>query len=157
MKVEGEHPQVEPTNQDQVKVETANEAHTVTLSSKTCTCGVPTVDGEPCVHVYAAAKRKGFSDTDVFPHDYFTVQRWLQQFPPDGNFAVVTSNDLKMKVKRDGLLNEGDHKLSLPVTSPPPKGRSRKHRRILCSMVIALCRMHLGVVKTKARVWCHST
>ena len=132
--VERENPQVEPTNEDRIKVETANESHTDTLTSKTCTCGVPSIDGEPCVHVYAAAKRRGLSDAETFPHDYFTVERWLQQFPSDGNFGVVTTNDLKMRVKEEGLLNEGDHNLALPITSPPPKGRPRKQRRMLSSM-----------------------
>eukprot|EP01138_Halocafeteria_seosinensis_P009549 gb/GECG01009759.1/.p1 GENE.gb/GECG01009759.1/~~gb/GECG01009759.1/.p1 ORF type:complete len:130 (+),score=5.85 gb/GECG01009759.1/:1-390(+) len=96
-----------------------------------CSCGVPDTDAQPCVHLLCAASKNGIPDTSLFNHDYCTVARWLQQYPQEEEFPVVTFPGLREYVKQHGYTDPADAKLRLPLMGPPPKGRPPKNTRIM--------------------------
>jgi hypothetical protein len=115
---------------EEIFVETTNGAQTVNLQAKTCSCGVPGTDGQPCVHVLCAASQHNVPDVSLFAHDYLTTSRWLQQYPEEENLDVVTFPGLREYVKKHGYTSPDDGNLQVPLMGPPPKGRPAKRTRI---------------------------
>jgi len=86
----------------------------------TCTCGVPKVDGIPCMHMVALCKSnriEGLNEKNIMPFWYHT-SHWRKQYP-EGT-SVDSSHISMLQLKEN---NEASKELKLcPGFSAPRKG-----------------------------------
>lgn len=132
--LEKHRPRVERINQQRSSVQHNSVSYTVDRSELSCTCGVPFVDGEPCIHVMAAARQWHIADFDLFQHQHFTSERWSAQYPEDAEFESLTLAEVSEHVRRNGFLNQEDENLALPPVKRPPRGRPRNSQRYMSAL-----------------------
>lgn len=71
-----------------VDVQDGDQVKRVNLETMTCSCGIPDIHGEPCLHVYLAAKRKGYRDDQLFNHTYYCFSTWKSQLKGAKHFDI---------------------------------------------------------------------
>jgi hypothetical protein len=93
----------------------------------TCTCGVPKVDGIPCMHMVAICKSnriEGLNGNNIMPFWYHT-SHWRKQYP-EGT-SVDCSHITMLQLKEN---NEASKELKLcPGFSAPKKGWRPSHNK----------------------------
>ena len=94
----------------------------------TCTCGVPKVDGIPCMHMVAICKSnriEGLNENNIMPF-WCHTSHWRKQYP-EGT-SVDSSHITMLQLKEN---NEASKELKLcPGFSAPRKGgRPRSHNK----------------------------
>ena len=103
----------------------------------TCTCGVPKVDGIPCVHMIAVVKSnriEGLNESNIMPYWYHT-SHWRKQYPEGSN---VGAGNITLSILRETHRPAKDYKLCPGISGPRKGGRPKKLKRLKSAMEVAL-------------------
>ena len=103
----------------------------------TCTCGVPKVDGIPCVHMIAVVKSnriEGLNESNIMPYWYHT-SHWRKQYPEGSN---VGAGNITLSILRETHRPAKDYKLCPGISAPRKGGRPKKVQRLKSAMEVAL-------------------
>ena len=102
-----------------------------------CTCGVPKVDGVPCVHMIAVVKSnriEGLNESNIMPYWYHT-SHWRKQFPEGSN---VCAGNITLSILRETHRPAKDYKLCPGISAPRKGGRPKKVLRLKSAIEVAL-------------------
>jgi hypothetical protein len=119
----------------------------------TCTCGVPKVDGVPCVHMIAVVKSnriEGLNESNIMPYWYKT-SHWRKQYPEGTN---VCAGNITLAILRETHRPQKDYKLCPGISGPKKSGRPKKLLRLKSAIEVALDNKKKkggGVAKAKGK------
>ena len=102
-----------------------------------CTCGVPKVDGVPCVHMIAVVKSnriEGLNESNIMPYWYHT-SHWRKQYPEGSN---VCAGNITLSILRETHRPAKDYKLCPGISAPRKGGRPKKLLRLKSAIEVAL-------------------
>lgn len=102
----------------------------------TCTCGVPKVDGIPCLHMVAICKSnriEGLNENNIMPFWYHT-SHWRKQYPEG---TSVDSSHITMLQLKENYEASKELKLCPGFSAPRKGGRPSHNKRHKSCMEIA--------------------
>ena len=102
----------------------------------TCTCGVPKVDGIPCLHMVAICKSnriEGLNENNIMPFWYHT-SHWRKQYPEG---TSVDSSHITMLQLKENYEASKELKLCPGFSAPRKGGRPSLNKRHKSCMEIA--------------------
>lgn len=88
-------------------------------SSRSCECGAPNIDREPCACLLLAARGAGIPWSELL-REHNTVERWKSQYRDLPTFDVPGTHQLGFLPRDDSLCD--------PVAFPTPRGRPKEQR-----------------------------
>ena len=102
----------------------------------TCTCGVPKVDGIPCMHMVAICKSnriEGLNENNIMPF-WCHTSHWRKQYPEDSS---VDSTHITILQLKENYKASKELKLCPRFSAPRKGGRPSRNKRHKSSMEIA--------------------